>query len=177
MDLVVIVRVRQRFGSSDDQTGIEQNAPFVGTSKQYEFACPDVDSSSESVLLFQAQHVLSGQSRVSINGVNIAGGVPEGGFDTVTDVTDSITAEPDGSIVVGSVDETVAVVGLWSAQTLIVPPNTLATAGNVLEIEARTATGATSGDIPNFIVDNVSLFFRTAGRRIGPPVASTFESR
>jgi len=116
VDLVVIIRVRQRLGSSDDEQGMEQNAPFVGPSKQYEFDCPNVDRSSEGSLLLQAQHVVHGQNRLSINGVDIAGGVPMGGL-----VTSPVLGSP-------------GFFGCWSAQNLIVPPNALRSAGNVLKI-------------------------------------------
>jgi hypothetical protein len=33
VNFVVLIHVRQRFGSRDDETGLEQNAPFVGESK------------------------------------------------------------------------------------------------------------------------------------------------
>jgi hypothetical protein len=161
MDLAVIIRVRQRFGSSDDDTNMEQNAPFVGRSKQFAFNCPNIDSSSEAVLLFQAQHVMHSQNRLSINGTDIAGGVPMGGF---------FTGPPIGS----PPTQDVPVIGFWSAQTLIVPPNTLRTEGNILEIDARTRDGSTSGDMPNFIVDNLVLFFRT---RVARPILARIRSR
>ena len=157
MDFVVLIRVRQRFGSSDDENGLEQNAPFVGKSKEYEFSCPNVDSSSESSLLFQAQHVIHPQNRLSINGVDIAGGVPMSGFFFNTLVA------------------TFSLVGFWSAQNLIIPPNTLRGEGNILRVEARTSDGSTSGDMPNFIIDNVVLFFRTRLPR--PVLEAEFASR
>lgn len=158
VDSVVLIRVRQRFGSSDDENGLEQNAPFVGRSMEYEFSCPKVDSSSDSSLLFQAQHVMHPQNRLFINGVNIAGGVPMGGFFVAT--------PPQGP----SFE-----VGIWSAQNLIIPPNTLRDQGNTLRVEARTSDGSTSGDMPNFIIDNVVLFFRTRLPR--PVLEAEFGSR
>jgi hypothetical protein len=153
MDFVVIIRVRQRFGSSDNPDGMEQGAPFVGESREYEFSCPNVDSSSESSLLFQAQHVMHSQNRVFINGVGIFGGVPPSGFFSQTIVP--LEGNPIGPIIEG----------LWSAQNLIIQPNTLRYEGNILRIEARTSDGSTSGDMPNFIIDNVVLFFRTRPTR------------
>ena len=149
MDFVVIIRVRQRFGSSDDEDSMEQGAPFVGKSKDYEFACPHVYASSEATLLFQAHHVIHPRNILSINGVDIAGGVPVSGFFVAT------VGEP----------QQISIHGIWSAQNLIVPPNTLRDQGNILHVEARTDDGATNGDMPNFIVDNVVLFFRTRPSR------------
>jgi hypothetical protein len=154
MDFVVVIRVRQRFGSNSEPEGVEASAPFVGRSKEYGFDCPGVDRSSEAILNFQVQGVQHARNRMEVNGVELAGGVPMGGvFGLVPPVTNVLVF-----------------FGVWSGQVLIVPPNTLRALGNRLLIDARNADGGTNGGIPNFIVDNVVLLFATRAKppEIGP---------
>jgi hypothetical protein len=63
-DYTVIMPVRQRFGDSPSGTlggsgrdwgeyPIEQEAPFVGISKDFPFSCPAIDRSKAGVLQFK----------------------------------------------------------------------------------------------------------------------------
>jgi hypothetical protein len=54
LDFTVVFSVRQRFGDAKiDDLGLETEAPFVGSEKEYPFSCPDVDPSQQAILLFQ----------------------------------------------------------------------------------------------------------------------------
>ena len=81
MDLVVVIRVRQRFGSDDDENGLEQNAPFRRSVQGVLVCMPRCGQRiGRGFLVFQAQHVVHSRNKLSINRVDIAGGVPLGGF-------------------------------------------------------------------------------------------------
>ena len=49
----------------------------------------------------------------------------------------------------------------WAAQVLLVAPNTLRGSGNILHVEARTNSGSPSGDVDDFVIDNVVLMYKT----------------
>jgi hypothetical protein len=151
MDFVVIARVRARFGSSPSSPGavdFEDSAPFVGRSKTWEFDCPNIDRSGDAVLAFQELGVSSNRHLLSINGALIAGGIPMGGF---------LSAGPSD-----------VAVGIWSAELLLVPPNVLRQTENQLTVDARNRDGGATGEVENFVLDNLVLFYKTlAGRVIG----------
>jgi hypothetical protein len=105
---------------------------FVGKSDDFEFDCPGVDPSQEAVLTFQARQVDSAKNVFRINDNVVYGGLPG--------------TAPEG----------------WSAQTLLVNPGTLKARNNVLHIESRTRDGQPSGDIDDFVIDNLVLFYKTS---------------
>jgi IgA Peptidase M64 len=105
---------------------------FVGESKDYTFDCLGVDPTQHAVLMLQTQHVGSGNI-FTINNETVFGGLPR--------TTDDKEA--------------------WSAQVLLIAPNTLHSRDNVLHVESRTDSGGTSGDIDDFVIDNVVLFYKT----------------
>lgn len=105
---------------------------FVGDGEDFEFDCPGIDPSQEAVLTFQALGVDSLKNVFRINDKVVYGGLP--------------SSRSQG----------------WAAQTLLVNPGTLRARGNVLRIEARTSGGQSSGDIDDFVIDNLVLFYKTS---------------
>ena len=106
---------------------------FVGQSKDFPFDCPSIARSEIAVLMFQSLHVSNSRNAFEINGQTIFGDLP-----TNADDRDA-----------------------WAGQVLLVSPGVLGPAGNVLHVESRTDSGGTSGDIDDFVIDNVVLFYKT----------------
>jgi hypothetical protein len=107
---------------------------FVGQKKDFSFDCPSVDQSEVAVLMFQSLHVSTTRNVFTINGEAVFGDLP-----TTTDDKEA-----------------------WAGQVLLVSPNVLRRTSNVLHVESRTGSGGTSGDIDDFVIDNVVLFYKTA---------------
>jgi hypothetical protein len=144
-DFTVIQEVRQRFGDDrGEEEPVEKQAPFVGVSKDFPFACPGVDPTLPAVLQFESRGVQSGyfdelpRNIVRINSTDIPGGITPGPF-WRNDIRQ---------------------VGLWKSHTLIVPANVLREQ-NVLHIEAGPIPSLQQPALDNFIIDNVVLFFKT----------------
>ena len=88
-DFTVIFAVRQRFGDSDPEFSLPQEleAPFVGASKEFAFACPGVDSTEMAVLQFESFGIGAGtfqpfvvpqpppRNVIRINGTDLPGGL------------------------------------------------------------------------------------------------------
>jgi hypothetical protein len=110
---------------------------FVGQQKNFSFDCPSIDRSQVAVLMFQSLHVSHTSNVFEINGETVSGALP-----TNSDDRDA-----------------------WAGQVLLVRSNVLRTAGNVLHVESRTDSGGTSGDIDDFVIDNVVVFYKTVGAR------------
>ena len=147
MEFVVVERVRARFGSSPGPSrDSEDTAAWVGPSKTWSFDCPDVDPGAEALVMFQLLGNMASGDRLIINGVDIFGGVPAGGADSIT------------------VNDRIIKFGIWSAELLIIHPRVLKPAGNELTIEARNYEGGTS-NTGNFVVDNIVVQYKT---RSGP---------
>jgi hypothetical protein len=106
---------------------------FVGASKDFTFDCPGIDPNKDAVLTFQALSVDSEKNVFRMN----------------------------DRVVFGDLPKTTSTAGGWSAQTALITPGTLKPRGNVLHVEARTTGGATSGNIDDFVLDNVVLFYKT----------------
>jgi hypothetical protein len=159
-DFTVIEPVRQRFGDDDIREGedlVEQEAPFVGKSKDFPFSCPNVASGEMGVLQFESIAVTAGRGDsprniLRINGVDIPGGITPGPL-----LDDHL---PSG-------------LPLWKSHSLIVPANVLQEQ-NVLHIESILLPEDPFGtQIDNFIIDNIVVFFKT--RAQGPrPVQPEF---
>jgi hypothetical protein len=158
MDFTVIQAVRQRFGDSNvidaaqtsgSEFPLEQEAPFAGQSKDYQFSCPNVDSSQMAILQFESLSVTAGgqfpfspsfsgkRNIVRINGLDIPGGIANAPY-------------------VQAVGRTWH---FWKTHSLLVPP-VLKDEGNILHIESIRIpiSGGTTFD--NFIIDNVVVLFK-----------------
>ena len=105
---------------------------FVGQEKNFTFDCLGIDSSQHAVLMLQTLHV-GGENVFTINGQTVFGGLPR--------TTDNKEA--------------------WSAQVLLIQPNTLHSRDNVLRVAARTGSGSASGDIDDFVIDNVVVVYKS----------------
>jgi hypothetical protein len=89
IDFIVIQAVRQRFGDvftgAEDSLG-EPEAPFVGKSKDFPFACPNVSRGEFAVLQFESLGVTAPRADqpsrprniLQINGVEIPGRITAG---------------------------------------------------------------------------------------------------
>jgi hypothetical protein len=151
-DFTVIQPVRQRFG---DQTAdfpelaVEQEAPFVGQSKDFPFSCPNVMSAQTAILQFETIGAGAHRPRniVRINGVDIPGG---------------ITAGP-------TVEGFRGRLPIWKSHVLIVDPHVLRE-HNVLHIESVKIPFAHEQTLDNFIIDNIVIFFKVRAQSgVGPP--------
>lgn len=145
-DFTVIQSVRQRFGdATPDLAEItdEQEAPFVGQSKEFSFSCPNVIRGETAILQFETLAVSAGQRQgtarniLRINGVDIPGGITAGA-----------TAEVQGRRL-----------PYWKAHLLTVAPNVLRE-HNVLRIEAVNQPFGPGLTLDNFIVDNIVVTFK-----------------
>jgi hypothetical protein len=146
LDFTVVIVVRQRFGDRDaDDVGQETAAPFVGQQKDYEFRCPGVDRNQQAILLFQCQGANVQQS-LEINGQQIFGGIP-----AAVEQAPFPVLYP--SNIVGSFP-----IAQWSGNVMLVHPGVLQE-NNVLRIRAREI--ADSGNVDNFIIDNLVVVFKT----------------
>jgi hypothetical protein len=143
-DFTVIQSVRQRFGDEfPEQAAVEKQAPFVGASKDFPFACPGVNRTAEAVLQFESRGAQAGyyderpRNIIRINGVDIPGGITPGPHSTTSGVQ----------------------MGHWKSHTLTVPANVLGEQ-NVLHIEAIT-TLTPREELDNFVIDNIVVFYKT----------------
>jgi hypothetical protein len=148
VDYTVIMSVRQRFGDNTKEDGmnlIETEAPFVGQAKDFPFSCPNVARSQPAILQFESLGV-SFRGTLQINGTAIFGGLTAGPGSLVSPVGGGLTPT-------------------WKTHTLIVHENVLLDQ-NTLHVEA---TATTDGNIDDFIIDNVVLWFKTRGTGpVGP---------
>ena len=162
LDFTIITDVRQRFGDMirdekpslrERESGIEDDAPFVGWEKSFVFRCPAVDRSQFALLLFQTLGV-SVRQGLEINGQTIFGGIaPSVDFD---------------SRMLGSGSEAHqdrAVIARWNGNVMLIHPNVLQE-NNILRVRAAEMT---AGNIDDFVIDNVVVVFKTgAGVSVDP---------
>ena len=156
VDYATVVRVRQRFGdnkSEPREPQLETEAPFVGTSKEFLFETLKVDQSQDAILQFQSLGVSHPKNLLRINGTDIFGGL-----------STSVDIGAAGSA--GKAEFTF-IRQVWAAHSLLVHPNVLRDQ-NVLFIEARDFDGGTNGNLDNFIIDNVIVFYKTRDSGIDP---------
>jgi hypothetical protein len=132
-DFTVIIRVRQHFG--DDQGSMP--GAFVGNNNSYPFSCPNVDSTQEAVLLFQTLSVDHDKNFIAIN-------------------SSGATGEPEvyGGIPVSRSNQD------WNGNVMLIRPGVLRE-NNTLLLGARASNGSLLGDIDDFVIDNVVVFFKT----------------
>jgi hypothetical protein len=166
IDFTVIQAVRQQFGDTtkgaDGQEygiQIEQDALYVGVSKDFRFSCPLVDSTQMAVLQFVSLAGAAGSSypwAPSLSGPAHRNIMKINGVDLPGDITPGPLNEGLGATGVGSTPPA------WRAQSLLVPANVL-NEENVLHIESALDV---AGQFDSFIIDNVVVFFkaRTPGR-------------
>lgn len=107
---------------------------FSGQSRSFAFDCPAIDPGQRSVLMFESLHVTTDKNIFTINDKTIYGGLPT------------------------TVQDTHA----WTSNVMLVEAGTLRPEGNSLEVEARTGSGESSGDIDDFVIDNVVLLYKTS---------------
>ena len=138
LDFTVVITVRQRFGDNDvEDVGLETDAPFVGSEKDFAFRCPNVDSRQQAVLLFQCMGA-NGQQSMEINGRPIFGGIPSA-VELVTLPNDIVSRAQ------------------WNGNVMLIEPGVLRE-DNVLRIQS----GELSDDnIDDFIIDNLVVVFKT----------------
>ena len=162
LDFTIITDVRQRFGDMirdekpslrERESGIEDDAPFVGWEKSFVFRCPSVDRSQFALLLFQTLGV-SVRQGLEINGQTIFGGIaPSVDFD---------------SRMLGSGSEAHqdrAAIARWNGNVMLIHPNVLQE-NNILRVRAAEMT---AGNIDDFVIDNVVVVFKTGGAVAADP--------
>jgi hypothetical protein len=156
LDFTVVITVRQRFGDNDiEDVGLETEAPFVGSQKDFEFHCPNVDSRQQAVLLFQCMGTNAQQS-MEINGQQIFGGIPAA-FDFLTTPTQEIRTRAE-----------------WNGNVMLIQPGVLRE-NNVLRIRAGELS---NGNLDDFIIDNLVVMFKTRpGLNIGAQPAGNLSPR
>lgn len=139
-DFTVIVNVRHHFGDvQGSQPGV-----FAGANKEFPFLCPNVDPAQEAVLLFQTLGVDYEKNFIAINSTGTTGPQVFGGIPVSRSDTD------------------------WNGNVMLVQPGVLQES-NVLRLGARDEQGSLLGDMDNFVIDNVVIFFKTRSRtRPGP---------
>jgi len=158
IDFTVVMDVRQRFGDlkrdekpsvHESESGLEDEAPFVGAQKSFAFRCPSVDRSQFALLLFQALGVSTKQA-LEINGQAIFGGIP-------------ITVDRDTrTLGSGSDEHTVHALGArWNGNVMLIHPGVLQE-NNVMRIQAVEMTAE---NLDDFIIDNVVVVFKTRSSR------------
>jgi hypothetical protein len=120
VDFTVIQPVRQRFGDErlEGEFPTETEAPFVGSAKEFPFACPNVDASQMAILQLESLGLTAGRyyqifvpdelkkhrNMLQVNGVDVPGGL-----------TPAPWVEGAGG----------TVLHFWKAHSLLVPANVL----------------------------------------------------
>jgi hypothetical protein len=124
----------QRQHFGDEANSLLPGVPFVGKQKDYRFDCPDINSDQAAVLFYNSYDA-GPRDRFEVNGKQLYGGIYEG---------------PGGN--------------RWASHELLVEREfNLKPQGNVLHVEARTKGGNVSGNLDDFILDNVVIMYKTAG--------------
>ncbi len=132
-NFTVILFQRQHFGNDPGTfNDIEPDVPFAGSAKNFSFDCADVDPGETAVLMFQSRDVDHRRNILRVNGVDVFGGLP------VSPARDA-----------------------WNANVLLIEPHhQLKATGNVLHVESRTSSGESTGDVDDFIIDNVVIVYK-----------------
>jgi hypothetical protein len=165
MDFAVIVHVRHQFGRDDIDIGV-----YAGRERSWTFDCPDVSAAAHAILLFQVASVDTAHS-LSVNGFNVAGGIPAGenflvstavAFTGAASLPQHAHSLPDGGStgITGNpptIEQGHAHVvpfgSGWSGRVMIVPAGVLLPQGNTLTVTTTT------GEM--FLLDNVVILYRT----------------
>lgn len=129
----VVLFSRQHLGNAPglfDEA--EPDVVFAGPVKEVPFACPGVDAAETALLMFQSRDVDHRRNVLRVNGVDVFGGLP---------VSPARNA--------------------WNGNILLLEPHhQLRASGNVLRVEARTSDGGSTGDVDDFILDNVVIVYK-----------------
>ena len=138
-NFTVVLFTRQHFGDEQGSfDDVEPTVPFVGQAKDFRFDCPSVDAREPAFVTFQSRDVDHRRNVFRINGVDVFGGLP---------------ASPSRDS--------------WNGNVLLVEPHhQLREVGNVLLVESRDENGGTTGDIDDFILDNVVLQYKTRAHAV-----------
>ena len=133
-NFTVVLFQRQHFGRvANTFDDVEPNVPFAGQARSFTFDCPNVQPDEAAVLMFQSRDIDHPRNVFAVNGVGVFGGLP------VSPARDS-----------------------WNGNVLLIEPrHQLKPAGNVLHVESRDATGSISGNLDEFIIDNVVLVYKS----------------
>jgi len=168
MDFTVIQAVRQRFGDSNvsdsgpggGEFGLEQEAPFVGQSKDFRFSCPRIDPGQMAVLQFESLSVTAGgqfvfnressgkRNIVRINGTDIPGGITNSPY----------------------VHTPLGIGHFWKTHSLLIPAQVLHDEGNVLHIESIKIPISGGFTLDNFIIDNIIVLYKIRVDGVPDPV-------
>lgn len=133
-DFTVILHQTAHLGDDEEMFG---TAPFKGKDFDSDrFSCPNVKSSERAVLFFQTRDVDNARNVIQINGSDLFGGIP---------VSSTGGAESP----------------IWNGNVALVEANVLLASGNVLHLGARNSSGGTSGNVDDFLIDNVVILYKT----------------
>ena len=170
LDFTIITDVRQRFGDMirdekpslrERESGIEDDAPFVGWEKSFAFRCPSVDRSQFALLLFQTLGV-SVRQGLEINGQTIFGGIaPSVDFESRM-LGSGSDAHQDRSAI-----------ARWNGNVMLIHPNVLQE-NNILRVRAAEMT---AGNVDDFLIDNVVVVFKTGRSGVANPSATVGATR
>ncbi len=149
-DYTVIFRQRRHFGNQPGVfNDIEPGVPFVGAALNFSFDCPNIDSTETAVLMFQSRDVDHSRNVLTINEIDVFGGLP---------------ASPNRNT--------------WNGNILLVERHHgLKEFGNTLHVESRTASGASEGDIDDFIIDNLVIEYKTQPFAEGTDVTAQLNAK
>jgi hypothetical protein len=138
INYTVILFSRQHFG--DEEGSLFPNVQFVGQEKTYTFDCPEINPNETAILVYNSYDVTSPRDRFEINGKQLYGGLYEG---------------PGGRT--------------WASHELLVEPEfKLKASGNLLHVKSLTRGGHPAGDIDDFVLDNIVIWYKTAESRPVP---------
>ncbi|MEM7280543.1 MAG: hypothetical protein AAF438_02765 [Pseudomonadota bacterium] len=148
-DFTVIQGVRQQFGAADETQGGEASAPFVGPSKEFPFETARVDRNQHAILQFQSFGVQHRRNILRVNGTDVFGGL-----------TTSIELLRETELIVVRLNQ-------WQTHSLLINPGVLREQ-NTLFIESRDSDGDTSGRLDSFVLDNITILFKTREQATNP---------
>jgi len=131
-DFTVVIGTRQGFGNEPAYlTGMEPNVPFVGSTKTFAFSCPNVNPTETAILMFQSRDVNLTKNVLSVNGIDIPGGIP-------------VSPSKD----------------TWNGNVMLINAGVLRSSNELL-VGSRNAAGHVAGDLDDFILDNVVVMYKT----------------
>ena len=132
-NFTAIIKQRQQFG--DEQGTFNDVEPHLNVvpKKDFTFDCPNVNPSETAFLIFQSRDVDHQRNIFKLNNVEVFGGLP------ASPARDS-----------------------WNGNILLIGSHHKLTAtNNVLHVESQNKNGGGSGDIEDFIIDNMVIMYKT----------------
>ena len=133
-NFTVIRAVRVRVGDNSGGFTGEEQAPFAGEVCEEKFACPNVDSNQMAVLTFESYDVTLGTSRMLINGSALSAPLR----------LTPMSGDPK-----------------WTTNEVLVDTGVLRSSNNVLRVESRDENNGTAGNVDDFLLDNIVIFYKT----------------